>query len=282
MPDWFGRLPTMLTEEELRMLSFLARNLATDGDILDLGCFVGGSTLALAHGVRSSDRPDRQIHSFDLFQLNEALKYRFLYARGLPLFPGTDGLPLFEILTSSFSDIVTAHPGNVLETLTPESPQLDRPVALLFLDLCKSTSITDHITRTVFPRLRPGTWIVQQDFIYEFTPWAIYPFWVLQPYVKLAGYASSYSAIFQVVEPIPTAEIEKACVSQVATGGLDACLGEVREWFPYRQQRDVLDAARRNLAEFPDARDEWAMMKAWRQKNNSFDPLDEWRKLDWS
>jgi predicted O-methyltransferase YrrM len=83
-PSFFERLPTMLTTEELRMLSFLARELPLDGVVLDLGCFVGGSTLALAHGIRNSSRPDRHIHSFDLFELNEAVKHRTSTAAACP------------------------------------------------------------------------------------------------------------------------------------------------------------------------------------------------------
>ncbi|TPJ99503.1 class I SAM-dependent methyltransferase [Mesorhizobium sp. B2-5-9] len=280
-PAFFDRLPTMLTHEELCMLSFLSKNLGSDGIVLDLGCFVGGSTLALAHGIRRSSNPQRHIHSFDLFELNDVAKYRFIYSCGLPFFPGNDGLLLYSLITKGVAENVTPHPGNVLHTLVPSSPPVRQPISLVFLDLCKSPAITDHITRTVFPLLEPGALIVQQDFIYEFAPWVIYPFWALRRHFTFAGYTTRHSAIFQVSSPIPSNEIESGCVSDVSSQQIERSIEEVSKWFPYRGQRDTLDAARQIASEFPQCRDEWSLMQSWRRKNNMPDPLAEWQKLDW-
>ena len=56
LPDWHRRYPTMLTREEMRMLAWLAQNLSIPGDIADLGCFLGGSSVSLAWGVAQSGR----------------------------------------------------------------------------------------------------------------------------------------------------------------------------------------------------------------------------------
>ncbi|MCB8837302.1 class I SAM-dependent methyltransferase [Aurantimonas sp. VKM B-3413] len=278
-PDFMAALPTMLTRQELRMLAFLARHLRGSGPILDLGCFVGGSTLALAHGVLSSSRPDRMIHSFDLFELNEAVKHRFLYSKGLPLFPGEDGLELFSILTASAASIVRPYKGDVLETLPAGLQALSDPPALVFLDLCKSPGLTDMITRTVFPRLKPGAIIVQQDFIYEFTPWATYPFWVLKDRIDLLGHCDHHSVVFRVREPIPAADAERACLGSSGTARLIRSLEEVAQWLPFATQRRVLADAARLLERHPQAHDEWTLMTAARRDRGQHDRLAPWRVL---
>lgn len=282
-PAFLARLPTMLTEQETRMLAFLARALPLDGPILDLGCFVGGSTLALAQGVKTSPRPDRPIHSFDLFQLNEAIKHRFFYAQGLPFYPGEDGLALYRLLTAGVSDIAVPHKGDVLETLHAESPALAEPPALAFLDLCKSVAVTDHVTRTVFPRLRPGAFIVQQDFIYAYTPWAAYPLWALKDRVRLVGHTDRYSAVFRVEAPIMEADAETACLGEMAQQRLHeallACLDAVHDWFPFQTQHDPLALARDLVRRYPRARDEWALMRAHRRETGADDRLAAWTAL---
>ena len=278
-PPFMAALPTMLTRQELRMLAFLARTLRGKGPILDLGCFVGGSTLALAHGVLSSPRPDRMIHSFDLFELNEAVKHRFLYSKGLPLFPGEDGLELFSILTASVASIVRPYKGDVAATLPAGMDALPEPPALVFLDLCKSPGLTDMITRTVFPRLEPGAIIVQQDFIYEFTPWATYPFWALTDRIECLGHCDRHSVVFRVREPISAEDAERACLGPSGSARLLRCLEEVALWLPFATQRAVLADAARLLERHPQADDEWKLMTAARRDRGQHDRLAPWRAL---
>ena len=279
-PEVFERLPTMLTLEELQMLSFLTENLDAEGVVLDLGCFVGGSTFALAHGVGRSAARSRHIHSFDLFELNEPMKYRYFYERGLPFFPRANGLDLYQIITNSFASNVTAHAGNILMTLTPEWVA-SRSFAMVFLDLCKSPEITDHITRALFGRLRPGTWIVQQDFIYEFTPWAIYPFWALRHAIEFVGSTERHSAVFRVAAPISVAGVENAMVSGLDAGRLAEAIGNVSRWFADESHRKTLASARDVVGTFPQHRTEWDLMRADRARRGIDDPLQHWRDLDW-
>jgi hypothetical protein len=280
-PDVFERLPTMLTVEELQMLSFLAEHLEGEGAILDLGCFVGGSTFALAHGIGRSPARSRHIHSFDLFELNEATKYRYLYARGLPFFPRSNGLELYRVLTSSFADNLTAHPGDVLTTLSAEWVA-SRRIAMVFLDLCKSPEITDHITRTLLGVLQPGTWIVQQDFIYEFTPWAIHPFWALRHAIEFVGSTERHSVVFRVTAPISAVELESAIVSGRDPEALAETIENASQWFSEESHRKTLAAARELVLAFPQLRTEWDLMRADRARRGVDDPLQRWRDLDWS
>ncbi len=268
------KLPTMLTLEELWMLAFLAER-AGPGNILDLGCFVGGSSFALATGVQRSAARKR-IHSFDLFELKEATKHRYLYNRGLPYFPGEDGLQLYQIIVSQFGDSLVAHKGDVLATLTPALVAELRPISLVFLDVCKSPAITDHITRTVLPALEVGTLIVQQDFIYPYTPWAIYPFWALQDELEMLGHTQFHSAIFRVRKRIETNRLDVALLASTSGQQLGRALEDASHWFAREEQRSPVREARRLAASYPEATDEWALM---RRDGHTIDHMARWREL---
>src|SRR5690348_3596642 len=64
---------TMLSIQERRLLHYLARRHFSDrGAIIDAGCFLGGSTVALAEGLRqwtarTSTAPSHPIQTYDLF-----------------------------------------------------------------------------------------------------------------------------------------------------------------------------------------------------------------------
>ncbi len=64
-------IPTMLTREERKMLSYVAEHMFQGrGAIVDLGCFLGGSSAFLAHGLsRNPSGRNFQVQSFDLFDL---------------------------------------------------------------------------------------------------------------------------------------------------------------------------------------------------------------------
>lgn len=275
----FVNLPTMLTDEELSMLAFLAEHAPLEGPVLDLGCFLGGSTVALASGAARSRR-ERRLHSFDLFELNEAMKHRYLYQRGLPFYPGIEGLELFRIVTAAYADRITAHAGNIMATLNRDWVRANDP-ALVFLDLCKTPEITDHVTRSLLGGLRPDTWIVQQDFIYEFTPWAIYPFWQLREFFQFVGATEHHSAIFRVVAQVPEDRLDGAMSVGATPKSLADAIVAARDWFTDPNQQDKLSRASKLVMQFPALRNEWRLMQEDRKLKGSADPLDAWRALSW-
>ena len=136
LPDWHKRYPTMLTREEMRMLAWLAQHLAIPGDIADLGCFLGGSSVSLAWGAGQAETP-RRIFSYDRFALDEKLKFQFLYRRGHPFYAENDALPLFRRLTHAFAGTITPVAGDVRQQGWPGGP-----VALLFIDLSKTAELS--------------------------------------------------------------------------------------------------------------------------------------------
>src|SRR5258707_497819 len=90
-PASCGRLRTMLVADESRLLNHLAEDYYSgSGVIVDGGAFLGGSTVALADGLRRNPRrrrlgAEKPIHSFDRFEVEEYA--RVFYPDGVA--PGT-------------------------------------------------------------------------------------------------------------------------------------------------------------------------------------------------
>jgi hypothetical protein len=171
VPEACRAVPTMLMDDELRLLAYLSgRCWRGEGIIVDGGCFLGGSTLALASGLRTNlarrGRPETPIiHSYDLFRIED-------WTRGL-YFP--ESRKAGESLRSAFDRNVAAFAPllHVIEGDITHSEPPAEPIELLFIDIAKHWTVCDWITEHMFPRLIPGrSVVVQQDYLWgESTGW---------------------------------------------------------------------------------------------------------------
>jgi hypothetical protein len=174
LPDWrgvtlpaeVGRARTMLMQTEQQLLHGLARDhFRNEGVIVDAGCFLGGSTLALASGLRANPRfqatPRRDvIHSYDLFTV-EPWTIGVYFPEDTPR--TTSFEPIFRENIAPFGDLVAVHPGDVKQAPVP-----DGPIEILFVDLAKHWTVSDYVVRAFFPRLVPGrSVVIQQDYLYH-------------------------------------------------------------------------------------------------------------------
>lgn len=241
------RFPTMLSPEEQRMLVYLAATLDfAQGTIVDLGPFLGGSTAALGHGLAMNPGARTEIHSFDLFNATHALKQKFLYSRGHPPYEPEDVYPLFQQLTAPYP--VVSRKTNILNVTW------DRPIALLFVDLCKSWKLNDHVTATFFPHLRPGAIVVQQDYMFSHNPWVCSTMYKLRDHVRYAGHTDYNSVLFEVVAT-PDAQALQACSRAGTThdeilASFDWTAGFLKDWLSI----EMLGQMRRDYLDFRDAK----------------------------
>jgi SAM-dependent methyltransferase len=166
VPMACATVPTMLVPDELRLLNYLADECYTgEGSIVDAGCFLGGSTVALADGLRRNLRrrgraEEKLIHSYDRFEIEE-------WTLG-PYFSGTAQAgesfkPLFDRHIARYADLVEVHAGDVRSC-----PWSGGPIEILFIDLAKHWTVCDWVTWQFFPRLIPGkSVVIQQDYLYH-------------------------------------------------------------------------------------------------------------------
>jgi predicted O-methyltransferase YrrM len=255
LPGWTRTYPTMLTHEEMRMLAWVAEVTPGAGAVIDLGAFLGGSSASLALGAEKADPPKR-VHSYDRFQLDEKVKFQFLYRKGHGLAEGEDGLPVFHRFTRAVADTIEVHPGDIQDADWDASP-----VAVLFIDISKTKDINDHLLATFFPALVPGSVIVQQDFLFFRNPWLYPTMQKLEASVEMLSFTDQNSVIFG-VHRTPTAEELDACrAERTSYEETVAAIRHFRAKFSDVRQTEMIDALLASLQAAPRAD------KAWRMPN---------------
>lgn len=156
-------VPTMLHPQEQKLYYWLTRNgIGGAGAVVDLGCFVGGSTARLAQGLADAGS-ESVIHAFDRFTVDPKTKQTFLYDRGVPHFDGNDMLPVARDLLAPWSDRIRLHVGEIQDTGWDAE---NGPIALMLLDACKRTEWTDYTAEAFYPHLVAGRSVIShQDFL---------------------------------------------------------------------------------------------------------------------
>lgn len=161
-----GDVPTMLSHAERAMLHWLAREypLTDRGAIVDAGCFLGGSTTALASGLaRRIKRQggvdvNHRIHTYDMF-----IAPNDRYSLGLighNKKPGDTTLDLFGRIINPFCDSVFVYAGDFMIAPPPINT-----IDIFFLDLAKTRELNSRAISEFFPKLIPGRSIlIQQDY----------------------------------------------------------------------------------------------------------------------
>ncbi|HGG05640.1 MAG TPA: hypothetical protein ENK28_09300, partial [Aliiroseovarius sp.] len=160
-------VPTMLSPEEQLLYYWIASEWAKgSGAIVELGCFVGGSTARLAEGHRVAGLKS-EIHAFDRFLASETAKKNHFYSAGIAAFEGEDILPLAKSLLKPWADRITLHPGMI-----EDQDWTGGDIEVLVMDASKSTKASDHMAAKFFPHLIPGqSLVVQQDYLHWKQPW---------------------------------------------------------------------------------------------------------------
>ena len=167
LPAEVRQARTMLSAQELELLYTLARDRYTGrGEIIDGGAFLGGSTLALAAGLRDNpavaDRRGR-VHSYDMFVADHFVSQ---FIDGYP--EGTSTRPYYDGVIADVASHVSVHEGDIATFPWPA----DRPIEILFIDVAKSWETNDVLVQQFFSRLIPGlSTVIQQDYHWPHTPW---------------------------------------------------------------------------------------------------------------
>jgi hypothetical protein len=207
---------TMLSLQERRLLHYLARRHFTNrGAIVDAGCFLGGSTVALAEGLRqwaagAYAAPSHPIQTYDLFAV-EAWTIGTLLPHHMRA--GDSFRALFNRNLAGYRDLIEVHQGDITTMAWP-----GWPVEILFVDCAKVPIVNDFIVRTFFPRFIPGVSIViQQDYIFDsWNAWIHLTMERLSDYFEILTDTGFGSVVYLNTREIPPAEIAAATVYRMA------------------------------------------------------------------
>jgi hypothetical protein len=199
LPDAVLKPETMLSVAERRLLFWLGAEYArADGAIVDAGCFVGGSTVALAEGLRVNRRAgDAYVDAFDRFTVDEFMATAYLVGHGLRA--GDSFRPVFDANTAAVRDLVTVHEGDLADADWDE-----RPIDVLFVDIAKTWEVNDDVIRRFFGWLEPNrSIVVQQDMAHALCPWLAITMELLADHFELLGYVEHNSVVYRCRAPIP-------------------------------------------------------------------------------
>jgi glycosyltransferase involved in cell wall biosynthesis len=164
-----GGIPASLTRGERRLLYALARDYAReDAALVDVGCFLGGSTAALLTGLR--DRPEPwtgpPLASYDLFSARQQLMPSFLPEGAAPRV-GESFRQQYDRNVAGFGVPHVVHPGDIADISWSGGP-----IDVLFLDRLQTWDANEAVVQTLFPALRPGrSAVVVRDYGAAWAPW---------------------------------------------------------------------------------------------------------------
>lgn len=200
------KVPTMLLRKEKKLLCYLTEKIYSEaGEIIDLGCFLGGSTSFLAQGLKNANKTAK-IQSYDLFTLGEFEKNIFFPRYNLEIPPNNDFKDLFLEYTKPYKNIVEQHVGNILN----HSYDLGQ-IEFLFVDMMKTDRIYDHITKEFFPKLIPNKGIVIfQDYYFKNTGvWHQVLPYILKEHLVYLTDTINNSSVFLCIKEITAHDVEK-------------------------------------------------------------------------
>jgi hypothetical protein len=235
---------TMLMESELRLLYGLARDhFLNVGHIVDAGCFLGGSTRALSYGLAANSAYLRNqrwepIFSYDLFEV-EAWTIGRYFPQGTP--PGMSFEPFYRNNIAPVSHLVGVRAGDITRSSPPPNP-----IEILFIDLAKHWTVSDHLVRHFFPKLIPGhSIVVHQDYLYEIgTGWLPVTMEFLSEYFDLVDHTELNSVAFHYRKAVPAALLERDLIQSLTRTEILDLGNRAIARFPGEQQREILMRSR--------------------------------------
>jgi hypothetical protein len=226
LPTAVNSVPTMLIPDELRLLHYLAEEWYTgEGAIVEGGCFLGGSTVALADGLRRNlqrrganvdgdangnvDEP-RLIHSYDRFLIEGWNIGTFFPATAKE---GESFRPMFDHNVAAYANLLQVNEGDVRDRRWTGGP-----IELLFVDIAKHWTTCDWITWEFFPHLIPGkSLIVQQDYLYtQWTAWLHITMEFYADYFEYICDTGINSVVFRITQRIPVDVLREKTVESLS------------------------------------------------------------------
>jgi hypothetical protein len=170
-------------QQWLRM--YAAQSYRGAGAIVDLGCFLGATTIALAEGLALNRRAtDKRIHAYDLFIWNQGYE-EWAKSREVEgsFIVGASFLSEFIRRTRKWRDYIVIHQGDLKQANWEHGP-----IEFLYIDVMKSADLATAIASKFFPHLIPSTsYVAHQDFAHCFTPWIHFLMFRLRDYFSFVA-----------------------------------------------------------------------------------------------
>lgn len=161
----FVPVAAMTTKEEQVLFTQAVRDVAgLRGEIVDLGCWLGSTTLSLARGLREMNDSGR-VHAYDRF-IWEAWMDLYSSEHWCDYMPGETFLPETRRRMGDLKPWV-----NLVQADLTTCRWDGGPIRLLLVDAMKSWPLTSAIAREFYPSLMVGALVLHQDYLSFNHPW---------------------------------------------------------------------------------------------------------------
>jgi len=226
-------VPTMLSPGEINYLYWVAsKRFSGEGRVCELGCFLGGSTWALARGLADRAGTAPPLLTYDAFEMDADTAAAFPVGYRA----GESFRPLFGRYLKPLLDRVLVREGFIPRDLDPAKERElypeQEPIEVLFVDAAKTWLVHNTILRAFGRHLIPGrSVLIQQDFKHFGAYWIPLHMWQMrecfEPLHDVLG-GATYSFLYR--------------------GGLIPRLGDL--WRPESIAPADIDAAWDRVAEY--------------------------------
>jgi hypothetical protein len=209
---WGRKLPSsstivygMTTGEEQSLFKKSVEKVAQlDGAIIDLGCWLGSTTISMAKGLREAGS-DGKIYAFDLFKW-DAWMDDYSDDHWCEYQHGESFLPETRRRVSEYKKHV-----NLIEADLTTYAWKHGKIRLLLIDAMKSWELATDIAREFFPFLVKDARVLQQDYLAFSVPYMPILHYRLRGYMHYDAHVDVGATVgFRVVNEIPLEEAIKA------------------------------------------------------------------------
>jgi hypothetical protein len=199
----------MISRAEREFYPECARRLhGVPGAIVDLGCWMGSTAIALARGVAAegeSAAAGEHIVAIDRFIWEPWMNQHRAGVSG-DYVPGESFLPEARRQMEPYRGLI-----EVVEADLTVYAWRGGPIKLLLVDVMKNWELARAVTRSFFGFLTGGSILIHQDFKHYYTPWIHLLQYRLRDHFRLVTslpYAGTVA--FETRAPIPPAAVEHA------------------------------------------------------------------------
>jgi hypothetical protein len=192
--------------EQAYFRRYAQKEYSGQGEIVDLGCWLGSSTVALAMGLeknRKVHEHKKRIHAYDLFIWDSRWEktYRNIPWKTKKPKNGDTFVDEYMEIISPWKHLIQVYKGDLIKIGWNGKSAIE----ILHNDASKNWHLTNSILQNFYPSLIPGTSIViEQDFAHYYTSWIHLIRYFFRDYFQpICHIPLSGSMIFRYIKPIP-------------------------------------------------------------------------------
>lgn len=198
------RLAGMNTiDEQAYAIEYAQGDYTGQGEIVELGCFMGAFSIAYAQGLQAnphvSNKKER-IHAYDMFVWEDYMALTIPeHEMVTKLKDGDSFLSHYLNEVAPYKSHIKVNPGDLTQLGWGGGK-----IEFLLIDAMKSWELANSIIHNFFPALIPGKSLIQhQDFAHFWTTWIHLTMYRLREYFQPLYFVPDCSLIYKYIKPIP-------------------------------------------------------------------------------